>query len=202
METGRIWHNSTVKDKVILTDCDGVLLDWQHGFDEFMKQMNHRVVNNVSYKMYERYDVDQRAAKEYIKFFNMSACMRFLPPLRDAIRYIKRLHKEHGYVFHVITSQTDNIFAQKLREQNLKSIFGESCFEKIIILDCGADKDDALEEYKDSDCFWIEDKVENAQVGIAKGLDSILMAHSYNADYEGNFPRLQNWKAVYDHIVS
>ena len=55
---------------------------------------------------------------------------------------------------------------QKLREQNLQKIFGDTCFEKIICLDTGEDKDRILKEYQDSGYLWIEDKVQNQSVDL------------------------------------
>jgi len=194
---------SQMSEKVILTDCDGVLLDWEHGFDAFMNELGYKAFDYTTYKMGDKYEIPTKQAKEYIQMFNKSACMRFLTPFRDAVKYVRKLHEEHGYVFHVITSQTENIFAKKLREQNLKSLFGDTIFQEINILPCGADKDDALEKYRDSGCFWVEDKPENVNVGQKLGLNGILIAHNHNMKFsvEPGVKRLYNWKQIYEHIT-
>ena len=136
--------------------------------------------------------------------FNESAWMRKLPPYKDAIKWVKKLHEEHGYVFHVITSQTDDQYAQHLRIKNLRELFGNTVFEKYIILDTGADKDTTLYEYSDTKAFWIEDKPENAVVGAEIGLRSLLMTHDHNKDFIENFQEIQrvdNWKDIYSKIV-
>jgi hypothetical protein len=74
-------------------------------------------------------------------------------------------------------------------------------FESYVYLDTGADKDEALEPYRDSGCLWIEDKPENADLGNKLGLESILMVHPHNADYVGPAKRVLNWKEIYNHIV-
>jgi hypothetical protein len=86
-----------------------------------------------------------------------------------------------------------------LREQNLAKLFGETAFEKVVCLDTGADKDEALEPYRDSNFVWIEDKVENAEVGDKLGLDSILIEHAYNMDNK-DFPLMKDWKEVYNYL--
>ena len=58
-----------------------------------------------------------------------------------------------------------------------------------------------LQEFKDTGCFWIEDKPKNAEVGKELGLDSILVAHEHNAGYKGEIPRLWKWKYIYKHII-
>ena len=128
--------------------------------------------------------------------------MGWLPSLRDAVKYVKKLHEEHGYVFHCITSLSLDEHAYKLRKKNLEALFGKTVFEKLTCLDTGEDKDEALEEYRDSGCYWIEDKVENAELGEAMGLESILITHDYNADYNNdNIKKVQTWKELYEHIV-
>jgi len=193
-----------MKDKLILVDADGVLLDWLYAFDTWMSQHGFNVTDESKYAVEERYSaqvVDRAQAKGLVRIFNESSAIGFLPPHRDAIHYIRKLHEMHGYVFHCITSLSLNPFAQKLREKNICQLFGETAFEKILCLDTGADKDEALEPYRDSGCYWIEDKTENAIVGSEMGLDSIIMAHNYNADYKGDLVRAQDWKEIYELIA-
>ena len=68
-------------------------------------------------------------------------------------------------------------------------------------LDCGADKDEALANYKNSGSFWIEDKPENADVGSGLGLNSILLEHSHNMSYNGPAKLLKTWKDIYSYIT-
>ena len=133
-----------MKNKIILTDADGVLLDWEYAFDVYMQQHGFNKVNVLKYNIGTRYGIDNDQGKRLIKIFNESAHMGFLPPLRDAMYYVKRLHEEHGYVFHCITSLSKDENAQELRRMNLKKLFGETAFEKFIFLDTGADKDDEI----------------------------------------------------------
>ena len=194
-----------MKKKIILTDADGVLLDWEYAFDVYMQQhgFNKQDGGNLKYNIGSRYGIDAEQGKKLIKIFNESAHMGFLPPLRDAMYYVKRLHEEHGYVFHCITSMSSDANAQQLRKMNLCKLFGETAFEKFVILETGADKDEALAPYKDKGYYWIEDKITNAVVGHELGLKSLLVEHGHNMDYEHpEIPRVKNWKEIYDIIVS
>jgi hypothetical protein len=75
-------------------------------------------------------------------------------------------------------------------------------FEEITILDTGADKDEALLKYKDTGCWWVEDKPENAEVGVELGLEGILMEHNHNKDYLNvDIKTAKNWKEVYNIIT-
>ena len=188
----------------ILTDVDGVLLNWEYAFNVWMKNYGYvertglEVAN--TYDMGERYGIhfDQRA--KLIKMFNESAAIGFLPPLRDAIHYVQKLHKEHGYVFHVITSLSLDHNVQALREQNLIKLFGEGVFEKFVYCDTGADKDEALEPYRSCGDIWIEDKIENAELGVKLGLDSVLIEHGHNMHHK-SIPLMKNWKEVYTYVT-
>jgi hypothetical protein len=132
--------------------------------------------------------------------FNESAAIGFLPPLRDAIHYVRKLHEEHGYVFHLITSLSLDPAAQALRTQNIKKLFGETAFERFVYLDTGADKDEALKEYRGTNYWWIEDKPENALAGAREGLECLLMEHSHNMHYT-EYNLVKNWKEIYEEIV-
>lgn len=80
-------------------------------------------------------------------------------------------------------------------------MFGASVFEKYVYLDTGADKDDVLLEYKDTNCWWIEDKPENVDTGINLGLDGILVSHDHNRNYTGSAKIVTNWKEIYNIVT-
>jgi len=190
---------------LILVDADGVLLDWEWAFSVWMEQ--HGFVKTEGsqfiYDIGKRYGIDHEQGRKLIKIFNESAAIGFLPPLRDAMYYVKRLHEEHGYVFHCITSLSLDANAGKLREMNLRKLFGKTAFEKITCLDTGADKHDALEPYRDSGCWWVEDKPENAEVGHKLGLRSILVEHGHNMNHVNEqIPVVKNWREIYAIITS
>lgn len=189
-------------NKVILVDCDGVLLDWEYAFHAWMTRHGYKAEVNDVYKMNVKYGIEKAEAKRLCRMFNESATIRKIPPLRDAIKYIKKLHEEHGYVFHAITSLSDDQYAQHLRTKNLIELFGPTAFERYTYLDTGADKNEALAEYKDSGCLWVEDKPENAVVGAKLGLDSILMSHAHNDDFtHEDVRKVRNWKEIYELLV-
>lgn len=191
--------------KVILVDADGVLLNWEYAFDIWMQQHGHNKKDGGQfvYDIGERYGITKDQGKKLIKIFNESAAIGFLPALRDAMFYVKRLHEEHGYVFHCITSLSLDPNAGTLREMNLKKLFGDTAFERVVCLDTGAHKDDALYEYKDTGYYWIEDKLENCEAGLKVGLRPILMEHGHNMHEElsTGIHKVTNWKEIYVHIT-
>ena len=193
------------QEKVILVDCDGVLLDWLFSFEVWMEEQGHIIHNESSYDISIRYDINRLQADHFVETFNESATIGFLPPFRDAMHYVGKLHREHGFVFHCITSMGSNVYARRLRRKNLRDLFGKSTFFKFTFLEMRADKRTALSKYKNTGCFWIEDYVDNAIAGRELGLKPILLAHDYNlkADIlaKHKIPRVKSWKEVYDMIV-
>jgi hypothetical protein len=86
---------------------------------------------------------------------------------------------------------------------NLNKLFGDTAFELVTCLETGADKHEALEPYRDSGCWWVEDKPENAEVGHKLGLRSILVEHGHNMNHVNeHFPVVKNWREIYTIITS
>ena len=190
--------------KLILTDIDGVCLDWEYAFDVYLQThgVNKVEGGELKYHIGKRYGIDMEQGMSLVNTFNESAAIGFLPPLRDAMFYVKRLHEEHGYTFHAITSLSKDKSAQELRIMNLHKLFGPTVFDKILFLDTNAPKDEILEQYKDTGYYWIEDKIVNAVVGQKLGLKSLLMEHGHNMDFEHpEIPRVKNWKEIYELIT-
>ena len=193
-----------MNENVILTDIDGVILAWEYSFNCWMEQHGHKQISggNLKYNIGKRYGIDDEEGKRLIKYFNESASIGFLPPHRDSIHYVRRLHEEHGYVFHAITSLSKDQNSCKLKEMNLKKLFGETAFEKFVFLDTGADKDEALIPYKDSGLYFIEDKIDNCITGINMGLKSLLMTHGHNMNFiHPEITHVKNWKQIYEIVV-
>lgn len=189
------------KEKVILVDCDGVILDWVYSFGQWMSRHGFEEVRGDVYDIHVRYNIEPKLAKMLVRMFNESATIRKIPPLRDAIKYIKKLHEDHGYVFHAITSLSNDHYSQYLRTKNLIELFGPTVFEKYTYLDTGADKYDELAPYQGTGCYWVEDKDFNCDLGIELGLQGILMGHDFNTHYNGEGVRVQNWKEIYEIII-
>jgi FMN phosphatase YigB (HAD superfamily) len=190
-----------MKDKLILVDCDGVLFDWEYAFGRWMNKHGYEIVAPGNYLMDVKYGIEKAESKKLIRMFNESAWIRKLPPLRDAIKYVRKLHEDHGYIFHAITSLSDDYYAQHLRTKNLIEMFGPTVFEKYVYLDTGADKDEALLPYKNTGCYWVEDKPENVDVGINLGLDGVLINHEHNKGYSGTAKCVSNWREIYKFIT-
>ena len=188
-------------DKRIILDCDGVLLDWAYAFDVWMVEHGYSKISNTNqyYEQTRRYGISQVEAVSQIKKFNESGCVGFIPAFRDSVEYVTKL-SELGWKFEVISCLDKDKYAQKLRQKNLLHLFGD-VFD---FIDCALDftvgkEQYLLDRYKGKNYYWIEDSVDHAESGKKVGLNSIVMDHPYNKEWDG--PRVKNWKEVYQIIT-
>lgn len=181
--------------KLILTDVDGVLLDWNHGFQKFLKR------KGVTTHLQELRSLSKFYTNNLIEEYNNSSYIGFLPPYKDSLEYVRYLHK-HGAVFGAITSLSDNIYTGKLREKNLKEVFGSTVFEFVWCIQCMGDKTEYLRKFENSQMYWIEDRIDNAEIGASLGLRSILLKNEDTADYQSDkVIGVNSWKEIYDLMV-
>ena len=190
--------------KIILTDCDGVVLDWEEGFSIWMEHHGHTKVEGYQfmYNIGDRYGISKEQGSKLVRQFNESAAIGFLPPLRDAQYFVKKLNEQHQYKFIAITSLSLDPYAKYLRERNLKKLFGDA-FVEVVCLDTGADKDEILAEYgpKYPGHYWIEDKAENLRAGVNQGLKGILIEHGHNMNDTVDGYVVKNWEEIYNIVV-
>jgi len=187
-------------NKIIAIDCDGVLLNWEQSFDNWMAFQGFPKHASDHYDVSMNYHMNKGQCEVLVKIFNESAWMKFLKPIEGAVENVKKL-ADLGYKFHVITSQTLDKKANQLREENLKEVFGD-VFEQIDCLDTGADKDEALSKIPEG-TIWIEDKPANAELGSRMGLVALLLDLPHNQVYnEDNslVQRVKNWTEIYNVI--
>ena len=187
-------------DKVVLADCDGVLLDWAGTFNRWAKDRGYNKVSSEHYDMHLCYDITKDESRELINTFNESAAICQLEPFRDSKFWVKRIYEEFGFKFRVITSLSTCPYAGKARDMNLRYHFGEA-IEEVICLETGSRKLEALRPYEYTGMFWIEDKFENYKDGLDLGLNSILISHDHNITSRSyDDVVVDNWKQIYKII--
>jgi len=197
-------------NRIILTDVDGVLLEWEHHFTKWMLQRTlfdekgaryhpYRLLPNKenTYEMAERFGLTKAEIRKEIREFNRSAWMGTQRPMYNSQTWVKLLAAE-GWTFIPITSQTSDKPAQELRKRRLGELFGDHVFTNYHILGTGADKDSALAEFHGTGLYWVEDKPHNALAGLNYGLKPILIDHPYNRDFNHKeIIRVNNWQDIH-----
>lgn len=197
-------------EKIILTDCDGCLVDWNPSFHVFAMERGYDIVPEQSdnYSIAKRFGISEEEATELAEKFNTSRHIEFLPPHRDAPEYVKLL-SELGFEFIVITGFTDNPIARIRREANLLNTFG-SVFSELHCMSITdrESKGALLSQWKDSGLYWIEDHPINAMTGVELGLKAILIDQPYNRSTDlATESRLAKrvsvnpWQQIYQHIT-
>lgn len=192
------------KERLILTDCDGTILDWNKAFEEFMYKKGYPKVPNTDqdYSIVVRHNVSKQQTKEFITEFNESSQIETLEPFADSAEYIKKL-SDKGFKFIAITSVGHLPQIHRHRTQNLKKLFGD-VFIEIYCLEMNACKADVLTKWANKEYFWIEDHKNQAEDGHRIGLKPILINHPYNLSYADNlFPKVScktPWKEIYKII--
>ena len=176
-------QSSLETEKIILTDADGCLFNWNCTFNQFMVDHGYTIVpgEEENYSVRKRFGIAENVKMNFIKEFNHSDRIRELPPHADAVENVARLHDE-GYKFICITSLSEKPSAHKYREENLKDVFG-GAIDELHCLRIGVHKGEKLKEWEGSNLFWIEDHVSNAVAGARLGLRSIVIDHVYNKTY-------------------
>jgi len=197
----KVLSKEMIKDeKIILTDCDGVLLAWEGAFHEWMLSKGFTKKEEATYDISKTFGIPKTLGKKLVKEFNESAWMGFLPAYKDARSGVAKL-VEHGWKFIVITSLSLDPKAQMLRVSNLKNIFGKNVFIDVICLDTGEDKDEELVKFEDSGLWWIEDKPENAECGLKYGLKPIIIEHEHNKDHKhDSIEYAYDWEEIFNII--
>lgn len=187
-------------EKLILTDCDGVILNWESQFHKWMNDRGYNIVKHGLYEIHDCYDIAEDRAKRYVEEFNTSAYLIDLPAFRDALSGIATL-KERGYRFIAITSVGKNYHTEILRKINLENLFGKDTFLELHCVETSEHKRKHLESYKDSGLYWIEDLPKNALMGADLGLTSLLINHLYNENFDDErIYRVHNWKHICEII--
>jgi 5'(3')-deoxyribonucleotidase len=189
-------------DNVIVTDYDGCCAYWSHGFHMWMVSKGYRETTNGFYNIEDTYGISKEKADTLVEAFNESAAMRRLPPIKDAIKYIRKLHEDHGYVFHCISAIPDTRDMYEARMENIENLFGRTAFERLTLCGHSSNKQKLLKEYEGTGCLWIEDLHRNLQYGVDLGMRGILMDHHYNRHEEDfQYTRVTNWKQIYELIT-
>ena len=190
-------------NRIILTDVDGVLLEWENHFTKWMISRGYKLKDNFvsEYNMQKRFEDHNLNIKTEIREFNKSAWMGTQPPMPESQTWVKLLHAE-GWTFIPISSQTSDIPAQELRKRRLEELFGEYAFYNFHILETGQDKDDVLAEFHGTGLWWIEDKWTNAYAGLKYGLKPLIIDHPYNREYSHpDITRVNNWQDIHKIVT-
>ena len=180
--------------KYVLTDIDGVCLNWTKQFNKFLAYYHPDVTLDDPTKDYEE-------VVHIMHDFNRSAWMGWCEPLRDAVDILPEF-KKRGFEIHGCTAMGFDPYAIAARKTNLERYF-PNIFSRLdtTSMDTGSTKEKWLEQYRGKQCIWVEDKWINAKAGADMGIQTFLMRQPYNAQYDDNkIIKVDNWQQIYYYI--
>ena len=185
--------------KKIITDCDGVLLDWAFAFDVWMREQGYFRLPNTDhhFSQAKRYGISDAEALGKVHEFNQTGALGYIPAFKDSVEYVTKLASE-GWRFDVVTMIGKDKYAHRLRKINLQHLFGDVFDDIYCAVDFTKPKKDILQsKYAGTNYIWIEDRIDYAKDGQEVGLKTYLMDWPYNREgWTG--PRVKSWKDIYD----
>jgi hypothetical protein len=198
--------------KLLLTDIDGVVLDWVKAFETYLDKYypGNKLADPKEFDLNLRYTdlqpmsesmgKDKNYMRDIVKNFNNTAWIGFLEPFRDAKEILPKI-KADGWTIIGCTSMGTDSYATALRRINLENHFPD-VFNKVDILPFAEHKGNWLKQYRDSGAYWIEDKWINAIAGADIGLNTLIMKHDYNAFMKDNrLKHVDTWQQIYSIIT-
>lgn len=194
----------------IITDVDGVLLDWFNGFEDWIVNVKgvkplHDATPSM-YKLTDKYPMSSKDIVKYIEEFNSSETFGKLNAVNGAVEYINYLlvdsTKDVAWLSSgSVEGKEEACF--DMRSKNLRERFGKDMPGTLLVM--GASKKDYLAKYKEEygdSLVFIEDSLDHAEVAVELGIKTILLHYPYNANK--NRSKLlygaKDWKEVYDRI--
>ena len=184
--------------KYLLTDVDGVLLDWVEGFCDFANTVLGTNVNPndiETYDMLENFEITMQQKNTLINTFHtVSPKFRELSSFRRSLDVLPWF-MDRGYTLIAITAVSNHPNTRDNRLANLHGVFGP-IFSDVHFTNPGEPKTEFLKVYPQS--IWVEDSPEHAMEGLEVGHHTFLMDQPYNEDYPcGGITRVNNWIDIY-----
>lgn len=194
----------TMTDKFIYSDVDECVVKWFPNFsNDVLKARGYKVIDPSAYYIHHHFDVGDDIVHELIQDYHASGALRHLPPIDDSVHFLRRICEDFGYKIVFITACGD--YSQKCREYEdryhcLKNLFGKENIHNLHCVSTSSKKLPILKKYNDTGSLWIDDNIENVEMGILLGYESYIYESPFNKHYEGLAPRIKSWKHVYNII--
>ena len=188
--------------KIILTDCDGVLLNWLDTFIEYMKDEGFTVHTKEpsQYDLGNFFKIPLPEIYKRIQLFNDGhwrfGTLQSYDDVQESISVLASL----GYSFVAVTSCSDLDQVADLRKANLYNVFGD-VFEEVHCIGIHNNKRAVLENYEPT--FWIEDRFSHALEGAKAGHKAILLDQPWNInENDPRVTRCLSWAEIVEYILT
>ena len=180
-----------------MTDVDEVLLGWREGISAYVKKNYPEIeIDEMKYDQ----NIPSDRFYDLINEFNDHDSFSYLEPTRNSEKYVPHI-KKLGYKFVAVTTCLGTEKTRKLRENNLKRVFGADTFFSIICLPVGSSKEPALKSFAPT--IYIDDKRKHCESSIRAGHTTCQMTYHYDKDaaHEKIIP-VDDWSEIYTLVKS
>lgn len=171
--------------KLILTDIDGVVLDWLGSFYNYLTDMNIAYNDSILENL-----IDQHVEK----FQKSSYYFGCLKTCKKSEIFLKKIHRLDYRIIAITACGTDDII-KNFRKNNLYQHFG-NLFDDILFVNVHDSKQPYLQNFESA--IWIEDNYHHYLTGLNCGHKSFLIKHPYNENHCADF--VQDWQEIYEKI--
>ena len=194
----------------IITDVDGVLLDWFSAFEKWIVEVKgikplHSTTPST-YKLTDKYPLTFKKIVDYIAEFNSSETFGNLKAIDGAVEYLGKLLADNTK--EVVWLSSGSVEGKEeecfdMRSKNLKDHFGVDIPGTLLVMQ--ASKEEYLKKYKEEygdSLVFIEDSLEHAEAAIKLGIKTILLNYSYNNNNKSSklLRKAKDWKEIYSQI--
>ena len=175
-----------------IVDVDDVLLDWSHGFDQWIREKYSYSEIHISQRKERLFDLFHSGIYDE---FNDSEGFSSLNEIRDAKSGLETLSK--NYQLKLVSScGTDRV---QSRKSNLNQYFSGIDYE-LILLSLHEPKFQYIEKFKPQ--IFIDDNVLNSQYhSDLKCGETFLFHTEFNSKFDyKNIKRVKTWKEIIKNL--
>ncbi len=188
-------------EKIIYTDIDLTLLEFNIGFENFLRDergMDLPQGKLIGYaQLPHAIEISHEEADKLVHDFFDHHGFANLPALDHAPEATQRLYNE-GWRFVGISACPESVGTER-RKKNLEEVLGIP-FEAVHLSGYAGCKKAILESVSPS--IWVEDNVNHAHVGHELGFKTYLIEQGHNRDAEVKVTRVSSWKEIADDLCT
>lgn len=186
-------------DKILLTDLDDTVLEWNSAFLPFLEDLGYvrydRVTDSFLYE--HMYDLSSQEINKLIEDFQHSCFFENLSPSNNAQEILPKF-KEMGYKIVGISAAANTAISLKNRWLNI-SVHFPNTFDEIYHTSGSENKRPYLGRFKKA--VWVEDNHFCAIEGVNQGHDTYLITKPHNQKSISNkFRRVNCWRDIWGHL--
>jgi FMN phosphatase YigB (HAD superfamily) len=195
---------------VIITDVDGVLLDFLMAFAIYLEEENYCInhikplINTNKYMTFEdmiNVDCERKIEEIKNKFFQSDRISKFPVFQNESIEHLKTLNKYFDIICVTCIGRGNEIHNHRL--QNLKEIYGD-IFLSVHCINFGESKEDTLRYLRNRHnvVSYIDDNLKHIQESLNVGIKPILFQRGYAGKIKNDLYDVYDcWNDMYNHLI-